>query len=311
MEVPVGDKCEACFQTWKQAFAAQMTFDAMAEGVKKNPYIKMAFKQAQQSMADPSSKSWRGSQVCTQTSHVLEISKHYLALSEKELKKKFLNGKSGKIPKALLQTLPSVHIQGPDGEAEEIFLFKHPSKPFRSAVIKSAAQQCLSTEVMSAATHQYEHQGQDVFKHIQSSSMDEQGLKTVLNKEPHIVTLEEFCEKNAFKRPQADIVKDEETDLEDEEEEASLMNLVGSAAATIQRSSSAGSLQDMGIKRASSMTTPKQTKSTSWASQMHTPADGDGELDEGDAVGSVSGKDSLLTSLDRSGGDKSGEQWRQ
>ena len=307
VEVPVGDRCESCFQTWKTSFT-HLSWEEMCERVKSEPATKKAFREAQATMADPSSRPWQSSQVLSETNFVLEICKHYICLSEKELRKQVPSAKGSKIPKSILQSLPSVQMAGPDGEVEELFLFRHPSEPFRTATLRSMCKQVLSTELMAASSHNYEQQATDLFRHRYSKFIDEQGVKTVLNKEPNILSLEEFCDKSFFKKLEHDPGgKGCGSDAEDDDD-SSLMNLVGSAAPTIARASSASSIQEMpSVRKPGAFTTPKQSKSHS-----KTAKDVEEVVMEGgdamDGVGSVSGKDSLLTSLDRSG-EKKGEQW--
>ena len=285
---------------WRQSFQ-HLDWEALCAGLKKDVVLKKSFKQAQETIASPSSKSWHGSDVSTETRHVLEVARHFLCLSEKELRKQVPSSKESKLPKSVLATLPSIQLPGPDGEIEEVFLFKHPQFPFRTATLRSSASQAMSTGVMSASNHNYEQQALDVFKHTQSQCIDEQGVRSLCQKEPHMLTLEEFCGKNFFKKlqqlePNNEAASDEELE---EEDDTALMNLVGAAAPSLARVSSSASLGDLGMSRAASFQTPKSKPSRRETSMQ--------EEHSVDDAGSVSGKDSLLTSMDKSS-EKKGQQ---
>ena len=93
VEVPVGEKCEQCYQLHQRCFS-HMTWSQFCAG---DSAQKASISEARKSMFEKASKEHNASHILQERAQVLEISKKYQVLTEKEVKK--LAGLSNRSPR--------------------------------------------------------------------------------------------------------------------------------------------------------------------------------------------------------------------
>eukprot|EP00971_Amphidinium_carterae_P021435 422797-Amphidinium_carterae.1 len=232
IEVPADDKCLTCWELWRASFQMYSWTELCAK-MQAEKEVQKAWKEALQCKEDPSKRNFELQDVQSQREFAFEVSRHFVVLSMQELKK--ITGMA-KIPKAVLQFIPSIMVADDYGDGqEEFWLFKNPDMPYRTAELKSLQKHSVSASRMAQQSHMWAEQGNQMMKHSQEHTLKETGMTNVLEKLQYLVSVDEFLEKKVKKeidgeeRDSGELEEDAEGKVE---EPAPL--LFGPAAAALQ-----------------------------------------------------------------------------
>eukprot|EP00971_Amphidinium_carterae_P351492 6492140-Amphidinium_carterae.1 len=266
-EIAEGDMCTSCWRVHSQHFN-HMTWQqycvALNEGEEKDiAQFKAFVADAQDKALNPDKKkqAWLPQAVSQTQSAVTELSKHYIALSQGDLKK-VLGLRS--ITKGLLSTLPSIEVVNEQGLSECLYLFLDPEKPFRSLQVKALGSFNHSTHCLATDQQTWTQQATEVWKHNLVSKMKTDGVNALLHA-TSVMELGDFIEKQKQEKStdenplkaKASLDSLGNYDVDDEEDD--IGELVGEASTSIQPIAPSGLLI---LASSGSMTSQAQTYTT-------------------------------------------------
>eukprot|EP00971_Amphidinium_carterae_P207349 4113761-Amphidinium_carterae.1 len=154
-EVPVGDRCEECWKVYETAFRGSVSWEQFVKNIGSDKDARSAFQEAKRYMNDSSARPWEPTCVQSSVKTWIEMQKHYIAVTAKDLKKEL---QVKKLPKSLVQGLPMVKTTSMDGSIEECYLFLHPQQPFRTCVLKTSEEMASTKLLMDSQNHVYAQQ---------------------------------------------------------------------------------------------------------------------------------------------------------
>ena len=181
----------------------------------------------QQGPVDSDKIHWKREALEEDVSHVIEISKTFQILSERELKRATsLN----RLPKSLSKHVATLQVPSErrPSEKEWVYCFAHPDKPFRDMTIKTVHGYQQQKPLVPESGHVWERQCEHGLECRARSRLSSQGADQVFDKlsQNNLLTLSQFVAKHApGEQPEAQaseaVVADNEEAVDDEEEEES------------------------------------------------------------------------------------------
>eukprot|EP00971_Amphidinium_carterae_P352480 6492614-Amphidinium_carterae.4 len=263
-ETCLGDKCDKCFQLWTKCydFLSWDTFSSRCQD-SKNVTFQESLKEATQNLEDITQRTFRASTVETGLQSSVLITRHFLALTEKDLRK--ITNKE-KISKADVASLPCLHGKDIHGQVEDYFLFKDPDHPYRTAQLQTSMASALSTPTLSSSLHCWQGQEEAQFQHTTTQALTDAGVANVMARESCWLSIPDFLEQKQKKaEKEADELEASEVPIEaleglgvdeDEGDVDQQVSIVGAAAAVhmkaqkLARSASSNSVGDSkGMKK--------------------------------------------------------------
>lgn len=158
----VGNACHECWSVWQTAYASEFgefrSFcDAYHGDEGRAKAIDKSFSVARKTEAADFSKE----EVVEQASVGLSVDRHFLALSEAELRSML---RVPRLLKAHTRSLPTALVPAENGGSQEerLFFFQDPERPFRTARLTSTTSCRTAGLAMDRDTSLYKEQGRHV-----------------------------------------------------------------------------------------------------------------------------------------------------
>ena len=235
VQIPIGTKCEQCFNIWRTSFSHK-EWDVWCKEVIEDAKAQKQLEAARKNYPLlPCDKELKPAFVDVRQAERMMVSRSYMALSERELRK-LLNEQ--RLDKATLATLPVVSCTMEDGHSKELlYLFVNPNQPHRLVTLSSEHMAELQTQMMSPNSQNFEGQGEEMWLREHHQHLLRSGMSTALAK-TNVMSLDEFVEKRLRARQeQAQAEQTGPESISDSEGE-----LQGPAAAEIKRLRSSSQL---------------------------------------------------------------------
>eukprot|EP00971_Amphidinium_carterae_P329360 6461748-Amphidinium_carterae.1 len=163
--------------------------------------------------------------VTTQKDFSIDVSKRFLILGEKEMKKQL---GSQKLSQKQMHGVPQLRIMNEDGQWEQVFVFPHPDHPWREACISFKQGVVQSGHVLDCSKHAWKGQGDAMYQKSVAASTSEANMQAFFGKDGGMTTLEDFTTKALkTKEEAAQNPSHDQSLVKDSDDEAPL---VGAAA---------------------------------------------------------------------------------
>eukprot|EP00971_Amphidinium_carterae_P141182 2797856-Amphidinium_carterae.2 len=261
--IPIEEKCELCYKTWRGAFS-WLEWDDLVKEVSSStntpvsnawPAARQMFKNDQKALEGPSVMKVQGYQ--------LEVSKLFTIVSEKDLR---TQAGMNRLSKQFVKGLPTVELPAQDGAqsgTETHFIFSHPQGQHKKLRVKLLLQCDLNSTPLQANSQYWPLQAESLFQHTVQEQAATTGVSGLLAKEAQapLVPLSAWLDekwKHTMGTSGEDAAEGDPTDLGDDEEEGELLGMAASSCV----STLPAKQHNMKRGASSSFTTPPSAKAS-------------------------------------------------
>eukprot|EP00971_Amphidinium_carterae_P131359 2601735-Amphidinium_carterae.3 len=232
VETPVGEQCHRCWEVWHTAFQHH-SWESLVDGLKTDTDLKDQWTQALETHSGVARPTWPATTVAQVAGFGFEISRQYIVLNEREMKKRF---QLGRVTKEFTKGIPTVEVKTANGTNELLYCFVRDDEPYRQLSVKMRFEDEISVAKLEPKGYLWQEQGQACLQAVHTEFSNKCGLSELVNKDA-VLSLASFAEQKAKGTPEksSSCAEDEEGVDSDDDMENPLASkeLVGPAAATV------------------------------------------------------------------------------
>ena len=177
------DRCEQCWRTWQAGFS-WLTWDELCKeyGNSTSPYLPTI--EAVMEKVCNGTLPNSGPSVFQSREVTIEITKQMLVATEADLRKRLA---LSRVPRSLLQSLPSLELPGESGVIETHYAFLPDDGSFKTCTMKQVMSCTMESEMMEQGKEYWDGQGEKTFLHHVQVQGKASGISSLL-RDPHRAT---------------------------------------------------------------------------------------------------------------------------
>lgn len=173
--VALGNLCADCVEVWKLKKGKGLeTLDAFVKKASKSADFRRTVEQTKLLRRGKGERSFSPEAVERVLEATYDVTVPYIAFNEREIIRLAKLGNVSRLPKYMVKDLVSIEAPkvGDPTSKETVFLFRHPSRPYREVTFRQTVGMKRCVEELSASSSVFEGQGDTVLSEANARVLD-------------------------------------------------------------------------------------------------------------------------------------------